>query len=131
MAANKQSFSATGTGEMVIDIPKGIKFSKLRLTEVLYSPEVGYTLISIGRLDKKGSLATFSGRKCAIHGPNGEQVGEILKTSRGLYKTQHEKVDKANPVEETLTIDKLHRHSGHISPKSAQKLVENGFVTGL
>ena len=72
MAANKQSFSATGKGKMVINVPRGVKFSKLQLTEVLYSPEVGYTLISIGRLNKKGFSATFSGRKCAIHGPNGE-----------------------------------------------------------
>ena len=72
MAANKQSFSAIGKGKMVINVPKGIESSKLQLTEVLYSPEVGYTLILIGRLDEKGFSATFSGGKCAIHGPNGE-----------------------------------------------------------
>ena len=34
-------------------------------------------------------------------------------------------------VEETLTLDLLHRRLGHISPKSAQKLINNGFITGL
>jgi len=41
--ANKQSFSAIGKGELVIDIPDGADVSQLRLMEVLYSPEVGYT----------------------------------------------------------------------------------------
>ena len=116
---------------MVIDIPKGVKFSKLQLTEVLYSPEVGCTLVSMGRLDEKGFSATFSGGKCAICGPNGEQVGKILKTSRGLYKSKHEKAEEANLANGTITLDKLHRCLGHISPKSALKLVENGFITGL
>ena len=35
-AVNKQSFSATGKGEMVIDIPDSAQFSQLHLTEVLY-----------------------------------------------------------------------------------------------
>ena len=62
---------------MVINVPKDTDVSKLQLTEVLYSPEVGYTLVSIGRLDKKGFSATFSGGKCTIHGPKGEQVDEF------------------------------------------------------
>ena len=36
--------SAVGMGEMIIDIPNGTDMSKLRLTEVLYSPDMGYTL---------------------------------------------------------------------------------------
>jgi hypothetical protein len=36
---------------MVVDIPNGADILQLRLTEVLYSPEVGYTLVSVGRLD--------------------------------------------------------------------------------
>jgi hypothetical protein len=39
-AANKQCFDATGIGEMVIEIPNGVEMSQLRLTEVLFSPEV-------------------------------------------------------------------------------------------
>ena len=44
---------------------------------------------------------------------------------------QHEKGDEANAAEETVTLDQLHRRLGHISPKTARKLVENGFVTGI
>lgn len=47
-AANKQNFNAVGKGDIVLDILNGVVTSQLRLTEVLYSPEAGYTLISIG-----------------------------------------------------------------------------------
>jgi len=74
-AANKQSFNATGTGELVIDVPNGLNNSKLQLTEVLYSPEVGYTLVSVGNLDDCGFTVTFGNGKCTITGPYGERVG--------------------------------------------------------
>jgi Pol polyprotein, beta-barrel domain len=67
-AANRQSFSAVGKGEMVIHIPNGTTTSQIKLTEVLYSPEVGYTLVSIGRLDEAGFVVTFANGKCVIRG---------------------------------------------------------------
>ena len=89
-AANKQNFKAVGTGEMTIDIPNGANISQLRLTEVLYSPEVGYTLVSVGCLDDNGFLLTFAGGKCTISGPDGEHVGAVPKNGNGLYKIVHE-----------------------------------------
>src|ERR1700678_3038960 len=89
---------------MVIDVPNGVEISQLRLTEVLYSPEVGYTLISIGRLDKKGFSATFGDGKCIIRGLDDECVGKILKNRRGLYKVEQEvNIEEVNGVEKTLT----------------------------
>jgi hypothetical protein len=129
-AANKQDFQAVGKGEMVIDIPNGADISQLRLTEVLYSPEVGYTLVSIGRLDDSGFSATFGGGKCIVRGPDGEDLGSIPKSSRGLYKVMHEG-ESANSAVEGITLDQLHRRMGHISPAIAKKLVSQGFVTGV
>ncbi|PPQ83632.1 hypothetical protein CVT26_000950 [Gymnopilus dilepis] len=130
LAANKQTFSASGKGELVVDVPNGADTSQLRLTEVLYSPEVGYTLISVGKLDDAGFSLTFSDGKCVITGPDGERVGEVPKNRKGVYKVEHE-AEEANRAEETLTLDQLHRRMGHISPSIAQKLVEKGFVTGV
>ena len=132
-AANEQSFSATGKGEMIIDVPDGADSSQLHLTEVLYSPEVGYTLISIGRLDDMGFSATFSGGKCLIQGPDGNRVGEVPKDKRGLYRVQHEhELEEANvAAADALTLDQFHRRMGHISPKIAQKLVDDRMVTGV
>ena len=68
----------------------------------MYSPEVGYTLVSIGRLDENGFTATFGDGKCIIHGPDDECVGRILKNKRGLYKVEHElNIEEVNAVEES------------------------------
>lgn len=61
----------------------GADISQLQLTEVLYSPEVGYTLVSIGKLDENGFSVTFSGGKCVLKGPDGSHVGEVPKTPKG------------------------------------------------
>jgi GAG-pre-integrase domain len=97
---------------------------------VLYSPEVGYTLVSVGRLDEKGFSANFSGGKCTITGPDGNQVGEVPKNHRGLYRVDHEP-ESVSGAEEVLTLDQLHRRLGHISPNAAKKLAQDGFITGL
>jgi hypothetical protein len=64
---------------MVVDIPNGADISQLHLTEVLYSPEVGYTLVSVGRLDDNSFSTTFGGGKCVGRGPDGEELGSIPK----------------------------------------------------
>jgi hypothetical protein len=115
---------------MVIDIPNGVDVSQLRLTEVLYSPEVGYTLVSIGRLDDEGFSTTFGGGKCIIKGLEGECVGQVPKNPKGLYRVEHE-ADSANITTEAITLDQFHRRMGHISPRIAQKLVDDKFVTGV
>ena len=128
--ANKQDIKAVGTGEMTINVPNGTDMSQLRLTEVLYSPEVGYTLVSVGRLDEKGFTVTFSGSKCTIQGPNGNHIGAIPKT-KGLYRVVHDQLESVNSVDEQLSLDQFHRRMGHISVEVARKLVEKGFVTGV
>lgn len=129
-AANKQGFSAIGKGELVLDLPNGATSSKLHLTEVLYSPEAGYTLVSIGRLDDAGFSTTFANGKCTIRDPGGTRVAEIPRNERGLYKMIREG-EEANAVSEPLTLDMLHRRLGHIAPAAAQKLVRDGLVSGL
>jgi hypothetical protein len=129
-AANKQSFSATGTGKLIVDLPNSRGSSKLELTDVQYSPEVAYTLVSVGYLDDKGFTVKFGGGKCEITDPNGIVVGVVPKTNRGLYRVEHYP-DSANVATEELTLDQFHRRMGHISHESARKLVSEGLVTGI
>jgi len=107
-AANKQNMTAVGMGEMTINVPDGADVSQLKLTEVLYSLEVGYTLVSVGRLDEKGFEVIFSGGKCTIKGPNGECVGTVPK-SKGLYCVAHDEPETAHIANEELTLDQFHR----------------------
>jgi hypothetical protein len=97
-AANKQRFSAVGMGELTIDLPNSTDGSKLALTKVLYSSEVGYTLVLVGWLDDLGFIMIFGSGKCTIHGPDGNVIGEVPKSSSGLYRVEHE-TDIANAIE--------------------------------
>lgn len=116
--ANKQSFNAVGVGEMVVEVPNGINVSQLRLTEVLYSPKVGYTLVSTGHLDELGYSTTFADRTCTIHDQTEDVIGQIPKSQRGLYCVVHD-AESANSATETITVMELHRRMGHISPSIA------------
>ena len=86
-------------------------------------------LVSVGHLDKDGFSVTFGGGKCTIRDVNREVIGVVPKTATRVYKVEHE--DMANRVEEHLTLDKLHRRLGHISPDTARKLVREKMVTGV
>ena len=101
-AANKHSFKATRNGQMTIDIPNGLETSKLQLTEVLYSPEVGYTFVSVGNLDDNQFTVTFGGGKCVVTGLDGKTVGEVPKNHKGLYRVEHHP-EMANIAVEDIT----------------------------
>ena len=130
MAANRQKFVATGVGNMIVEVPNGYDISRLCLTEVLFSPKVGYTLVSIGHLDELRLLTTFAEGFCTIRGSDGETIGWIPHTLKGLYCVVHEH-KTANATGETMTVMELHQHYGHIAPSIACQLVENGLVGGL
>ena len=132
LAANKQSFDAIATGDLIVDVPNGCDVTKLRLTEVLYSPAVGYTLVSIGLLNQLGYSVTFGDGTCTIRSPDDDAIGHVPKTHAGLYRVIHTGADDGvNPAVETVTIMELHRRMGDISPIVAHCLAENGLMSGL
>jgi len=123
---------AVGMGDLEIEIPNENGVTKMTLAEVLYSPEVGYTLVSVGRLDRQGYTVTFGNGKCVICNPSDVYVGSIPLTSQCLYKLVHDMNDDvANAAEELLTIEELHCRLGHISVEAARQLVSKGLVTGV
>lgn len=75
---------------MVIEVLNGYDVAQLHLTDVLYSPEVGYTLVSIGHLDEPGLSTTFAEGYCTICRTDGDMIGWIPHSSKGLYHTVHD-----------------------------------------
>jgi hypothetical protein len=114
-AANKQSFSATGIGKLSVDLPNGTGRSKLELTNVQYSPEIAYTLVSVGNLDDEGFIIKFGMGKCEITNPNGIRVGVVPKSKKGQYRVEHY-LETADVATEELTLKQFHSRMGHISP---------------
>ena len=99
--------------------------------EVLYSLDVGYTLVSVRKLDDKGFELTFLGRRCTICGPMGEHIGAVPKVRQGLYHMAHGEPLAANSAKKVLISDQFHCQMGHISSGIMQCLVEKEFETGI
>jgi hypothetical protein len=98
--------------------------SKLTLTEVLFSPEVGYILVSIGYLNQMGCISTFGDSKCTIHDAGSEQVDNIPQSNKEIYKVMHDNEDVANPTE-TVMYNRLSKWMGHF-PQCSQAAFKNG-----
>jgi len=129
-AANQQTFSAIGKGDLLVDVPDGDDNSRLRLRNVLFSSDVAYTLVSIGRLDEAGFTALFGHGKCVLRGPDDEKIGEVARGTQRVYKVEHED-SIANAAIEALTLGQLHRRLGHPSVQVARGLLKSKMVTGI
>ena len=104
-AANQESFSAIGEGEMTIHALNGSTSTKIKLQHVLYVPNMGNTLISISQIDPAGYSVAFQDGKCVIHNPKDCIVAQIPK-SHGLYQVEPDPVYALSA--KTLTLDELH-----------------------
>ncbi len=129
-AANKQTFSTIGKGDLVIEVLNNDCCTKLRLLDMQYSPNVAYTLVSIGRLNDEGFTAKFGHGKCVLYGPDEEKVREIKRTAKRAYKVEREE-GMANAAEETLTLENLHCRMGHTLIQVIRDLITKGMVTGV
>jgi len=89
---------------MVLDLPNGDTTSKLCLSEVFYSLEASYTLVSIDHLNNKGFSATFSSGRCIIHDESSTRVAKIPRNEKGLYKIVR-KGNEVNVAEKALILD--------------------------
>lgn len=88
-AANSEAFQAVGMGDLRVLAPNGRNFTRYLLKNVLYTPAMSATLISLGRLDDKGlCLTMFRGKLRITRGLNGESIAEIPKLN-GLYRVHH------------------------------------------
>ena len=128
-AANQQKFPTIGVGSLAIQAPNGSVESTLTLANILHVPAVGYTLVSLSALDKKGYRASIGGRTLDLFAPGGERITCIPQSARGLYHITHT-TKSANAVE-TVSVMELHWCMGHITPTSARALIKKGLITGI
>ncbi len=113
-AVNKETFQAHGVGSIDVLVPNGENKTRIRLMKVLYTPDVGYGLISVGKIDDAGYYSTFGGSHCIISNGDGEVVGTIPK-SNGVYRTPHSvPFGLASAAMKPSTLRELHGHLGHI-----------------
>jgi hypothetical protein len=100
--ANQQQFPAIGTGTLTIHAPNGAASSTLTLHEVLHVLAVGYTLVSIGALDKRGYRTSIGGGTLELFSLRGERVARIPQTTRGLYRTNHVTITRGKTLDSAV-----------------------------
>ena len=127
-AANNRVFYAVGAGDLQIQVPNGASSSKVLLRDALYAPDMGLTVVSIGRITKAGCSVQFEDGLCKIK-RGGSTIGCIPASANGLYKVEHALVAASAP--EFVDILTLHRRLGHISVDAIRTLVRSNAVTGL
>ena len=118
LAADKQMFEANGKGNMYIYLPNGDQEpSCILLTNMLFAPLMGITLVSISHIATAGSTIVFTGNICKIYNKERIVVG-VIKVKGGLYRVYTSSSESGAHVvsaKEALSIDELHCYLGHVS----------------
>jgi hypothetical protein len=120
-AADKCYFQATGKGNLQIKIPNGKTTSSILLTDVLYCPKMGLTLVLISKLVDAGFHSHFVSC-CKIFDKKGKVIGDVPRRN-GLYWVDHSMEtggEIAGMAAEVVTIEELHQRMGHILPEAVR-----------
>jgi len=131
-AADKRTFDAIGRGDLPIEVPNGKTTTCILLTNVLYAPSMGATLVSISRLTRAGYAALFCGNMCRIFNQNKKQLGEVL-VSGNLYRMKHKPTSfgAAMSGPKTLTMEEMHQRLAHLTPSTIREMLDKGMIEGV
>jgi len=104
----------------------------ITLWDVLYTPDIVQTLISVGLIDDAGYMVTFANGTCTIHDTAHKTIGLFPKWE-GLYKVDTHLRDSTSvsSLDTSLSIEDAHRLLGHISPDAVKQLCKDGLITGF
>ena len=120
-AADKHYFQATGKGNLQIKITNGKTTSSILLTDILYCPEMGLTLVLISKL-ADASFHSYFALRCRIFDERKKVIGDI-PWRNVLYKVDHSMEtggEIGGMAAEVVTIEELHRRMGHILPEATR-----------
>jgi hypothetical protein len=113
---------------MILPAHTSGKIEKIMLKNMLYAPDIVFTLISIGKCDDVGYKTTFASQKCIIQDKTGTILLQAPKYHR-LYCVDHEPAEFTTCM--CLDSFEMHKQLGHISQKSMKALFKQGMVLEL
>jgi hypothetical protein len=129
-AADNRVFYTIRTGTLQIEVLNGPSpATPILLREALHAPDIGATVVSIGRIAKAGYSVLFDGGTCKIQNKNSKVIGQIPVSQNGLYKVEHDHVGLVIPEDNGILA--LHRRLGHIPADAICALIRYNVVTGL
>jgi len=125
--ANGQALDTKGIGDFVYKTVNGL----IRFQDVVYSPELEASFMSVGCLDRRGYSILFAQSKCSVFNTDGELIINGQLTEENLYELNLEETQKVRIfnllVQKPDLRDVLHWHKvlGHVNFKDLMKLKDD------
>ena len=132
--ADGWQLKAIGMGDLKMDLLNGSKTMNMTFKDVIHSPDMAFTLISISRLNKAGYQVNFNKGMCKIMNlkghvivtiPHSDRLNRVIATkpsSNGNY---------AATASGKMSISEAHRKLGHLSYGAISHAVLKGYITGI
>lgn len=70
-------FASTEMGNLCVKLPNGNVKMAVLLCNALYSPDIPFMLLSVGKLDSARYSLQIKKHLCKIHNPQGEVIAAI------------------------------------------------------
>ena len=124
------SYNRCGEVQLYVTDENGKKRT-VRLTEVMYIPEMDINLISVRKLVEKGGDVHFELRdriqyvQVNHHGKS-VIVGELRNS--GLYEPTNIITDFVATAENSITINDVHRKLGHVAYSTIRRIDRNDCI---
>lgn len=130
IAVNKHIFHATGMGDIEIQMLKSATMSKIVLCNVLYTPDMGLTVVSISCIMKASYKVEFDNNSCVVKKkPEMKIVGHIAESPNSLFKVEHALAAAIDmPSDKHIHIHTLHHRLGHIAANSIHSLIRTNSI---
>ena len=123
-ATDGRTFSALGKGDLKIFLLNGDqKPTPITLKNVLYSPHMVFTLISVSCVARAGFSLVIKGGTCTIRSPTSKVIG-CIPENHGLYRIPDTSTHIANVTVKQISINELHHHMGHVNHEDLWQMVE-------
>ena len=102
------------------------------LKDVLHCPDMGLTLVSIGKITAASYKVIFRVMSCRIYDQKDKIIGQI-NAKNGLYRVDHGVFVNTSMTEapEVVSIEEIHGRMAHIAPETIKKMVSKGVIQGV
>ena len=131
-AVDKTIFIATGIRCMKIDISNGRDSTTVILKDMLYFPDLGYTLVSLANCNTASFMVTLKDKSCCIKDTKGLKIGQI-PNYQGLHQVDDGLSTNIGAYMEVRvhTVGELHQKIGHILLTVLKQLIKQKDILGL
>ena len=126
---NSQCLRVMGMGDVVVRINVDGTVRKCKLTDVLHVPELGFSLLSVAKMEQKGLDVHFKKGRCNIMSYN--KLFATGTRTKNLYVLDVAPEYVPSEVACVANLQLWHERLAHVHPKSIVKMVNHGVVSGV